>query len=347
MSDPHNPYREEGEPRPDEMPPDADFDQSSGDPQEFDEPAAYDQQNAAGYGEAEPGYEQPGYEQPGYEQPAAYDQQAYDQQYAGEQGYEQPYAEQQPYADQAYGQQGYDQQGYDQQGYDQPYAEQGGYAAAEPPGIEPAIDYGARDSLEDMYVQKDKLSSSPLTIREGLPTEDVDDIPSRGVGPIVVGMILFFLAMICGTGLLLVKRPIVDENGLANRVPLGQYLWFQVTMTPAQRQMQSLSPDELAYIVTARRIYPVQTAVLDYFESNGTPPKIGDLVEAGLISESFEVDGWQNAFIISLANGDFTVLSCGADGLPRNGDDITLAGTRLVAPPEFENLEIVLDVSGD
>lgn len=341
MSDPHNPYREEGEPRPDEMPPDADFDQSAGDPQEFDEAVhdqqAYDQQPyAAGYDEGQQGYAQQGYDQ--QYSPA---DQGYDQQYAGEQGYEQPYA------DQAYDQQAYDQQGYDQSYAEQPYAEQGAYGAAEPPGIEPAIDYGARDSLEDMYVHKEKLSSSPLTIREGLPTEDVDDIPSRGVGPIVVGMILFFLAMICGTGLLLVKRPIVDENGLDNRVPLGQYLWFQVTMTPAQRQMQVLSPDERAYIVTTRRIYPVQTAVLDYYESRGTPPKIGDLVEAGLISESFEVDGWQNAFIISLANGNFTILSSGADGLPRNGDDITLSGTRLVAPDEFENLEIVLDVSDE
>lgn len=325
MTEHQDPYRPEGQHNPEEIPHDADFDAGS-----HEEP--HDQQ----------AYDQQAYPEQAYDQ-QAYDQQAYDQQGYQEQAYDQQQYDQQGYAEQPYDQQAYGDPAYDQGGYADPAA--GG--AVEPPPLEPAIAYGARDSLEEMYIQKDKVEHSPLTIREGMPTEDVDEEPGRGVGPIVVGMILFFLVLICSSALFLVKRPIVAENGLEERVSLGQWLWLQVSMSPAQRHMQELTPDQRAYVVTARRIYPVQNAVLDWYGTRGSAPRIYELADEGLIAEDFQTDGWQNEFIISLANGRFTIISCGVDGIPRNSDDISLTDSLFKAPPEFENIDYELSVTAE
>ncbi|MEU5841117.1 DUF3662 and FHA domain-containing protein [Rhodococcus sp. NPDC047139] len=103
--------------------------------------------NAAGYDQAQGGYDQQAYGQAysdqsyqdqGYQQ-GGYDQQAYDQQAYGQQSYDQqggydqqgqPQAYSQDYGRDypqqgGYDQQGYDQQAYGQQGYDQGYQDQG------------------------------------------------------------------------------------------------------------------------------------------------------------------------------------------------------------------------------
>lgn len=297
----------------------------------------------------------------GYESPAADeapyggDQQAYDQTY-DQQGYDQ----------QGYDQQAYDQQAYDQQAYDPAYAqgayeqgvgEQAAYDAAygQDQYEQPAADYGTgadaagspyqlHDPMADMYVKKEKVAHGPLTIMEGPPP--VDDEPTgRSLGSLILGMFLVCALAVCLISMVMVKKTVVDAEGADQRVSLGRWLGLQVTMPPAQKKLQKLTPDERAFYLTYRRIFLVREAVSDYQATRGElPPNSLRLSDAGLLTDQMATDGWGNIFTISRVNNQMVVISPGSDGLPYNADDIMFNGSNVNAPAEFENLAIELDL---
>lgn len=329
MSDPRQPYHEGEESNPNEygdqpyaegsepLAPESYGDSPAYDPNAYAEQQEYDP-NAYGGPPDAGGHEN--YDQQDYvAEPAAYDPNAYD-----------PNAYAAPAEDQQYDQQAYDQQ------YDQQYGteQEQGYA-------EPAHTLG-HDPLADMYVQKEKLERKPLTIREGMPEEEPE---GRGIGPIIGILVLVFVCLICFTGLFVIKQPIVDEQGMDQRVSMARWLHLQMTMSTAQRRMQSLSADERAFLITHRRIELALQALIDYNTFRGEVPQtITQIVESGMLEEAFSKDGWENDFLIRRESGQLTIVSGGADGVAGTADDVFMNNSRFQAPPEFENLRFATGV---
>jgi hypothetical protein len=324
MTDPRQPYQEGEESNPDEYGgqhyPDnsqAPAQETYGDQQPYDPHAYADQQdydpNTYGALPTDGGHEQ--YHQQDYAaEPAAYDPNAYD-----------PSA----YGGPAQG----EHHEYDQQAYDQQYGAEGEQAYSEPAGS-----FG-HDSLADMYVQKEKLERKPLTIREGMPEEESE---GRSIGPIIGVLVLVFVGLICFTGLFVIKQPIVDEQGMDQRVSMATWLQLQLTMSPEQRRMQTLSADERAFVITSRRMGPALQALVDFNTFRGeVPQSVSQLVDSGMLEDAFSKDGWENDFLIRRDAGQLSIVSGGPDGVAGTADDLLLNNSRFQAPPEFENLRFM------
>jgi hypothetical protein len=77
----------------------------------------------------------------------------------------------------------------------------------------------------------------------------------------------------------------------------------------------------------------------------GEPPtNSAILVDKGLLANELASDGWDSLFRIDNKNGQIAIISPGSDQLPFTKDDITLTGTQLLSPPEFENFAIEMDL---
>lgn len=188
------------------------------------------------------------------------------------------------------------------------------------------------DDLEQMYASSDKVKKpSRLTIQEGLP--EPDSKRTLLVPLLVVLLIFAGLASIP----LLMKKTLINRQGGATEVSLVKYLVEYSKMTPQQRALQSLDPQERQFLTDHDRVAALSGASFDYFAQVGLwPESVAVLVERGDIPGESAEDSWGHEIRLIEKNDEIEVRSAGADGRFNTPDDVALHKGDWSIPPRFE-----------
>ena len=188
----------------------------------------------------------------------------------------------------------------------------------------------SEESMRKMYVKSDSNSGvAKIELRQPRKADEPSGNPYlKSV------LILLLLGTLVVSGLMAVKAPMVDKQGIDRRFPLPVWIWKWFTMPPFQRDLQKYKGESRALILTNHNINLVYEAAARVVAARGPGAldSASQFVDDGSLQEHQTLDGWGYEFFVEPDDLWFEVRSPGKNGALFDDDDIVYNDSGLDIP---------------